>query len=430
MSDRMQGGRKPPRPGSARWRQKQRKERQAGGPQATPNRPRTPVRQALPSGGFKLPKIDIPTKTLRLTLYPIVGLALVFGMIYTLRLFNPPEAIALPNGLWLSTDWTYDMPSDEQVAALAARMRTNRIGTGYVWVTQMKDDLTWGGKTADFDPVTREMIGTVNPLTGDDYRNELAEMEPNIIQFVAQYNEAYPEGQLFAWVNLPASVVPLDDENIRTRVAELAVLLITDYGFDGIKLDVAPVASGDENYLQLLRTVRLALDDVTEAQNLDSRVPLAVAIPPDWRPSDPNVPYSPNITDVLEWQVEYKQSVALIVDELLIMAYNSGLERPVDYSTWVAYQTRAYAEAVAPLGVETDVLIGVPTYPAQPPLHDPRVENLESAVPGVESGLLQAGDAAEVVRGLAIFVEFATDDGVWAAFQLLWGNPTGQGGAN
>jgi hypothetical protein len=425
MSDRTQGGRKP-RPGSARWRQQQRKERQTDTAKATPNRGR--VRQALPASGVKLPEIDIPTKTLRLTLYPVIGLVLVFGMIYTLRLFNPPEASALPNGIWLSTNWTYDLPSNEQVANLVERMRTNRIGTGYVWVTQMKDDLTWGGKTADFDPVTREMIGTVNPLTGDDYRNDLAEMEPNIIRFVEQFNEAYPEGQLFAWVNLPSGVVPLDDETIRTRVAELAVLLVTDYGFDGVKLDVAPVASGDQNYVQLLRTVRLALDDVTEAQNLDSRVPLAAAIPPDWRPSNPNVPYSPTITGVLEWDLEYKQTVALIVDEMLINAFNSGLERPVDYSTWVAYQTRAYAEAVAPLGVETDVLIGVPTYPAQPPLHDPRVENLEAAVPGVESGLLQAGEASEAVRGLAIFVEFATDDGEWAAFQLLWGSPPQQGG--
>lgn len=373
-----------------------------------------------------MPDIQLPTGVLRVVIYLAAGVLLVVGMIFTLRLFNPPEAVALPNALWMGTEWSYDMPSDEDVATLVERMRTNRIGTGYVWVTYMKPDLTWSGKTADRDDDTGEVENTINPLTGEPYRNELSEMEPNIIRFVEQYKEAYPEGRLFGWISFPANAVPLEDTNLHTRVAELSTLLVTDYGFDGVYLNIEPVRDGNEDFLQLLRTVRLALDDTAEARGLENRIPIAVAIPPDWRPSDPTIPFSPRITDVFEWSTEYKQNVALLVDEMLVMAYNSGLSRQEDYSTWVAYQTKTYAQAVASLDVETDVLIGVPTYPDELPGHDADIENITTAVQGVRSGLVQAGDAADVVRGLTIYVEWTTDETEWATFQQEWVNPPTQ----
>ena len=234
------------------------------------------------------------------------------------------------------------------------------------------------------------MLNTVNPDTGEPYQNQLAEMEPNIKQFVEQYNAAYPQGQLYGWISFPAGVVSLEDRTLHTRVAELATLLVTDYGFDGVYLNVEPVTDGDEDFLRLLRAVRLALDEVAETSGRDA-IPIAAAIPPDWRPSDPTIPYGPLITDVFEWGKEYKQSVALLVDEMLIMSYQSGLQRAADYSAWVAYQTKAYAEAAAAVDVGTNVLIGVPTYPAEPPGHDPAVENVQSAIVRVTVWLVTGG---------------------------------------
>ncbi|MEO0563498.1 MAG: hypothetical protein AAF125_15425, partial [Chloroflexota bacterium] len=101
---------------------------------------------------------------------------------------------------------------------------------------------------------------------------------------------------------------------------------------------------------------------------------------------------------------------------------------PTAYSTWVAYQTKTFAEAVAALNVETEVLMGVPTYPAELPAHDPAVENVETAVRGVNSGLIQAGEAAEVVTGLTIYAEWTTDDQEWSDFQVYWVNPAVQNG--
>lgn len=424
MDDNRTENTRKPRPGSARYRQQRRKQQQRQ--QSQVRRP-TADSQVRSGERLTMPEIPIPRGVLRVVGTIVVTVGLVVGIIYTLRLFNPPEAVTLPNAIWMGTGWSYDDPTDEAVIGLASRLRQHRIGTAYVWVSYLRDDLTWSGKTADRNLLTGEITNTVNPATGDPYRNELAEMEPNIMRFVQQYKTAYPEGRLYGWIsyptNLDADGYTLDDPTLHTRIAELAAVLVTSYGFDGIYLNVEPVRDGDENFLDMLRTVRRTLDTVSVDGAPNQRIPIAVAIPPDWRPSDPTIPFGTGFTDVFEWSPTYKQSVALLTDELLVMAYHSGLTDPADYSQWVAYQTRAYAEAVAALAVDTEVLIGIPTYPAELPAHDPEVENVQTAVEGIYSGLIQAGDAAEVVTGVTIYAEWTTDGQEWSDFQTYWVDP-------
>ncbi len=424
MDDNRNDNPRKPRPGSARYRQQRRKQQRLQQQQV-----RRPGSDSQVSAGerFQMPEIPIPRGILRVIGTVVLTVGLVAGMIWTLRLFNPPEAVTMPNAIWLGTGWSYDTPTDEAVVGLASRLRQHRIGTAYVWVSFLRDDLTWSGKTADRNALTGEITNTVNPATGEPYRNELAEMEPNIMRFVQQYKTAYPEGELYGWISYPTNLdsdgYTLDDPTLHARVAELAAVLVTSYGFDGVYLNVEPVRDGDENFLDLLRTVRRTLDTVAASSETGERVPIAVAIPPDWRPSDPTIPFGTGFTDVFEWGSEYKQSVALLTDQVLVMAYHSGLTDPADYSQWVAYQTKVYAEAVASLDVETEVLIGVPTYPAELPAHDPAVENVITAVQGVNSGLIQAGEAAEVITGLTIYAEWTTDGQEWSDFQTYWVDP-------
>jgi hypothetical protein len=51
----------------------------------------------------------------------------------------------------------------------------------------------------------------------------------------------------------------------------------------------------------------------------------------------------------------------------------------------------------------TELIVGIPTYDAALPAHDPLIENVESAVLGIREGLAQAGEAASVVEGIAIY---------------------------
>ncbi len=194
---------------------------------------------------------------------------------------------------------------------------------------------------------------------------------------------------------------------MQQNIADFSASVVTELGFDGVFLNIEPVWTDDENFLELLRKVRASVgDDVT----------ISVAAPPDWSPENADIPVPPLIVPGTIWETEYKQSVALLADQIAVMAYNSGLSSPTDYEQWMAYQVAAFAQAVGELGQGTELLIGIPTYDAEPPGHDPLVENVESALDGYADGLEQAGEAASFVRGVAIYAGWTTDDLEWAQF--------------
>ncbi|RMF82331.1 MAG: hypothetical protein D6737_02295 [Chloroflexi bacterium] len=340
-----------------------------------------------PSGGFKLPKLPLQWSPIRTILTGIAAIAFVVAIIFGLGIFKnaPPEL--QPNAIWLGTEWTYEPRDLADVALLAQRLRENEIGTVYAWVSWLQSDNTWRG-AENFDAV----------------RN-----------FVSQFNTAYPEARLYAWLGLPVNLgednYRLDDEEFQQRVATFSQTVVHDFGFDGVFLNVEPVWDGDTNFLDLLRVVRTSVGETAS---------ISVAIPPDWSPLGVDIPVPPLIEPGTVWQREYKQRVALLTDEMAVMAYNSGLSSPDDYVKWMAYQVESFASAVAELDASTNLVIGIPTYDAEPPAHDPAVENVTSAVDGIRTGLLQAGDAADFVRGVAIFAEWETDTTEWAQFNAEW----------
>jgi hypothetical protein len=349
---------------------------------------------ASAGGGFQLPKIDF--KRLGIWLYVIVAGAIFLGVVIVAGLFKSDGPQTAPNAIWLGSEWTFEAPDSTAVEALTQRLISNRIGTAYAWVSFLKGDNVWSGVTA----------GT----------NEFSEVQDNVVSFVAQFREAYPAGQLYGWISLPVEVAGdyrMDDPEVIAAVAEMARRVVEDLGFDGVFLNAEPVWERySEDFVRLLQAIRREIGDA----------PLAVAIPPDWSPIGVNIPKPPLIAPGTEWSREFKQRVALLTDEMAIMAYNSGLSTPPDYIEWVAYQTQAYAEAVAGLSSGARVVIGIPTYDNELPAHDITVENVASAVEGVKRGLTRAGAAAAQVGGVAIYAEWVTDNDEWRLFEQFWGN--------
>jgi spore germination protein YaaH len=257
----------------------------------------------------------------------------------------------------------------------------------YAWVSWLQEDATWRG----------------------------AENFGNVAAFARQFKAAYPESNLLGWVSFPVNVgennYRLDNEDLQQSIADFSQLVVNDMGFDGVFLNIEPVWDGDENFLALLRKVRASIGDNT---------PISVAIPPDWSPIDAGIPVPPLIVPGTVWEKEYKQSVALLSDEMAVMAYNSGLSSSADYVQWVAYQIKAFSEAVSELGAGTELVIGIPTYDSELPGHDTAVENVASAVQGVLIGLREAGDRAAFVRGVAIYAGWTTDETEWSQYESTW----------
>ncbi|MEP7291430.1 MAG: hypothetical protein ABI835_06580 [Chloroflexota bacterium] len=374
--------RREPRPGGARDRYERRRQHAT-----TTRKPASSPRQIRPPQEFRLPALRIPRSS-----GLIIGLvgAVLFVVVIVVGLgsLRNPTAERQPNALWLGTEWTYDSHTDQEIAAFVEKLRERKIGTVYAWVSYLQYDRTWRAE--------------------DQFEN--------VKTFVTQFKKAYPEALLVGWVSLPTNesdnvTTRINDVTLQQEVADFSKRVIDEIGFQGIFLNAEPVWDNDQNYLALLRTLRATIG---------IKVPLSAAIPPDWSPSNSNIPL-PALVDLgTEWAKPYKQSVALLVDQMAVMAYHSGLTSPSDYSQWVAYQVKTFAQAVNELNIETSLIIGVPTFDAELPGHDPLVENVNSAVQGVEMGLQQAGDAARHVDGIALYAEWETDDTEWAAYQQLW----------
>ncbi|MBZ0300157.1 MAG: glycoside hydrolase family 18 protein, partial [Anaerolineae bacterium] len=347
----------PRRQGKARERQRRRRERR--GQSATPA-PRS-TQHLLPSDRVKitLPTLRIPR--LRLVVGILVALVILVGVVMFLRGLKPAETETLPHVIWVGTEWTDEARQPQEIADFVAQLRDNRIGTVYAWVSWLQEDATWRGA---------ENFGAVRTFAQD-------------------IKQAYPELNLYGWIGFPAELgedgYRLDNEELQQNVADFSASVVNELGFDGIFLNVEPVWDGNEDFLALLRKVRTSIGE---------SVPIAVAIPPDWSPENASVPVPPLIVPGTIWQETYKQSVALLTDQMAIMAYNSGLSTAEDYAQWMAYQVDTYATAVSQLGEGTQLLIGIPTYEAAPPGHDPLAENVESALEGFDLGMTEAGDAA------------------------------------
>ncbi|HLU09932.1 MAG TPA: glycosyl hydrolase family 18 protein [Oceanobacillus sp.] len=372
-----------PRMGRARERQLRRQQRL---PMVQPAGSRRMIRQTAPSDRFKLPKIKIPGG--RNALYVVGAVLFVVAVVYILgRIRNNEPTATPPNALWIGTEWTYATHDDGTMRDYVQKLRDHQVGTVYAWVSWLQSDQTWRGED-NFETVKT---------------------------FVEQFKQFYPEALLYGWISFPVDIgeggYRLDNVALQQIVADFSAKVVNEFGFDGVFLNIEPVWNNDQNFLALLRLVRSAVGN---------DVPISAAIPPDWSPIGVNIPVPPLIVPGTVWDREYKQSVALLVDEMAVMAYNSGLSSPSDYSQWMAYQVRTFAQSVDQLGGGTEIVIGIPTYDAELPGHDPNVESIAAAVEGIRSGLQQAGDAAAFVRGLGVYADWETDDTEWASFKQNW----------
>jgi hypothetical protein len=161
----------------------------------------------------------------------------------------------------------------------------------------------------------------------------------------------------------------------------------------------------------MLRAVRSSVGENTV---------IAAGVPPDWTPLALDVPMPPQIAPGTVWETDYKQSVALLVNDLVVMPFNTGFTSAGEYTAWVAYQTQQYVLAADELDAGTRIYIGLPAYDDEP-RHDPAVENITTAAAGILEGLSRVGaQAAAFVRGGALYAEWTMDDSDWAAWRSGW----------
>jgi hypothetical protein len=229
-------------------------------------------------------------------------------------------------------------------------------------------------------------------------------------RFVAVARRTAPTLQLLPWVGglrlgyrrTRAGSIDLTDLGQRQRIVAECRGLVDD-GFDGIHVNVEPVANGDMEFLALLRALRTAVGP--------ERVLSVSAI----RPGPFALPFAPNFL----WTPDYYARLGATVDQIVVMAYDTALPTPGLYRRYVAWASGSATRTLARSPDGARVLMGLPTYDETGLMHRGDVETLSNGLFGVIAGLRGLG-AGGTFEGVALYAGWTTDEAEWASYERLW----------
>jgi hypothetical protein len=285
------------------------------------------------------------------------------------------------NAVWLEHRWLERPHSDAEMVALVSRL--DGLGIRYIFPHLIPFDRA--GVLPEHD------------------RNQMR-------RFLGVVRENAPKMKVLPWVGglrlgtrrTRRGTLDLPDIVQRQRiVAECRGLI--DEGFHGVHVNIEPIDDGNVDFLALLRALRTAVGQ--------DHVLSISAIRP--------APFSPPMAHNFLWTPGYYERVGAIVDQIVIMAYDTALPNPQLYRRYLAYTAATAARALMRASGDARVLIGVPTYDATGMMHRAEVETPENALRGIVTGLrgLGAGGAFE---GIALYAEWTTDESEWDTYNRLW----------
>ena len=280
----------------------------------------------------------------------------------------------LQTAVWMGVTWSMDAHSASELTLLADDLMSQKVDTAFVYVSYLRAD------------------DRFNP-TYD-----------HAAEFLKQMRASTPAINWLAWVGVPISIITpdgtvvsnrLEDPDIRAQIAEFAAFTVTDLGFEGVHLNAELIPNDDPAFLSTLDMIRQILPEdaifSTTAHALRSPNPIT-SIP------YPDVPH--------HWTLAYLHEVSARVDQVALMAYDSGLPFPRDYRHWVAYQTQASPTALADL--DTELYIGLPTSEEWTLSHQTQAETLAQALAGFRESYTPR------ISGIALYPYWDTTTDEWS----------------
>ncbi len=293
-----------------------------------------------------------------------------------------PSASARSSGQdaeWLGHAWVDGRKTQADVDALATQLR----GTG------VRDLFVHAG------PFCND--GTLDPA-----------LRPRATWVIDALHAAMPGIRVQAWLGAhPVSgQVDLGSPTTRAHLVT-AIGQVLDDGFDGVHLDFEPVDSGNEDLVTLIRAAHV----VTQERHAILSISASLLAPVPGMAAA--VSLLPGAFSV--WSAGYLHELAVNVDQVAVMAYDTWLPTPSTYSGYVRRLTSLALDAVPP---NVALFIGVPAYHDGNNRHHPSVETVANALRGVRLALGSTPPARPF--GVAIYVDFTVTPADWASYRSSW----------
>jgi hypothetical protein len=166
-------------------------------------------------------------------------------------------------------------------------------------------------------------------------------------------------------------------------------------GFDGVQLDFEPVRSGDANLPAVLKLLR-------EEKPAGKLVGLA-----GYMIEDDSLPAAGG-KRLLVWEEEYYRELVTLVDDLMVMNYDTAIFERDDYVRATSIQTRRLADLAGASGVRMN--IGVITdVQGRRGMFDRKAENFSSGLEGVRN----VWPACTGNRGITLFTADGMTEDYW-----------------
>lgn len=220
-------------------------------------------------------------------------------------------------------------------------------------------------------------------------------------QQIENFLNAFKGFRVMPWVGGPAGAqVRVDDKKWRSKFISSVTNLISEHPrLAGIHINIEPMSSGDPGFLRLEEELRAALPK-------GKMISIAAYPPPTLFQRD-------NDNDI-HWTEEYFRQVSQRADQMAVMTYDTGLQKPKLYE----YLMSQWTEEVLAWSGNCEVLLGLPAYEDQGvDYHNPDVENLGNALMGIHRGLSHSSSLKNY-QGVAIYSGWEMNEGKWGYFEI------------
>lgn len=281
------------------------------------------------------------------------------------------------NAVWLGHEWVGERKQYDEIEDLIKHLKENQIDTVF---------LHSGPLNAD---------GKVDTST---YKYAL--------YFIEKAKQLDKNIEYQAWLGQIRSKIDLSDPEVRHNVAKQAFILTDLVGFDGVHLDIEPIWDGDIDFIELLKETR----ELISEDKLIS-VALAEFIPRSFIWMVEKIHQFENFNSETNYL-----NVAKYADQLVVMAYDTGINQSWLYR-WLVKEQTIWLTALLE---GKKVFIGIPAYDEVKEGFNPQVENVENGLKGIIDGLNNIRSSEENFAGVAIYSYWEMDDKEWEAYQNLW----------
>ena len=242
----------------------------------------------------------------------------------------------------------------------------------------------------------RDLFPHVAPA--DSYGNLPALDHSQVDQFLSSVQGM----RVMPWVGgvIGKTVDPNSQEWRGTFIQSILALLERHPQLSGVHVNIEPWPTGNKVLLDLLKQIK-------------SEIPagklLSVAAYP---PTTLLHPF-PSI----HWDESYYKEVSVVVDQLVVMMYDTALQ----FNKLYQYLMKKWTIEVLTWSQGADVLLGVPAYSdAVVGYHNPSVENLDNALAGIQAGLSSFTDLPEHFQGVAIYSDWEMEPQEWRRWRTSY----------